>query len=327
MGRYSNSEKKGEAKRKRKRGRWRKSDTELSFMALPTVVWFLAFSYLPFMGILLAFKEFKHMPGHNFLGSILLSEWVGLDNFRYFFMSDNMLMLLRNTVCYSAVFLILGTVIPVTFALIIQEIHSRWKAKAYQTMMFLPRFLSWVIVAYFTYALLQPDKGLVNQILALFGKEKVMWYSEPAFWPFFLVAMNVWKGTGNGMVIYLAAIAGIDQELYDAASVDGASKFQQAIHVTLPCIRVTIIILFILSVGSLFRSDFGLFYQVTQGLPSALNKVASTFDTYIYLAMYKGSLSMGRQSAASVFQSVTSTVLILATNWIVSKIDDDSRLL
>lgn len=310
----------------KKRRRWTKGDTELSLLALPTFLWFAVFSYLPMFGIIIAFKKYQIFPGKSFLYNLFHSEWAGFGNFTFFLKSNAFAMLLRNTLLYNIVFIILGTVIPVTLAIMINLIYSKFKSKVYQTMMFFPHFMSWVVVSYFVYAFLNPTKGLLNQLITSMGGEAVMWYSEPKYWPFILVFMNLWKGTGYGMVVYLAAITGIDESLYEAAVIDGATKFQQAKYITLPSVKPMMIMMFIMNVGHIFNTDFGLFYQVTQRIPSALYETVSTFDTYVYNALQSGA-SIGRTSAASVFQSVACCITILIANFIVSKIDEDSALI
>lgn len=317
---------KNEEKKQRKKKRWRKGDTELTLLALPTFIWFAVFSYLPMFGILIAFKDYRVFAGKSFLYNLLNSEWTGFGNFKFFVKSNDFLMLLRNTLLYNIVFIILGTVIPVTLAIMINLLYSKMKSKVYQTMMFFPHFMSWVVVSYFVYAFLNPSKGLLNQIIIALGGEKIMWYGEPKYWPFILVFMNLWKGTGYGMVVYLAAITGIDGSLYEAAVIDGATKFQQAKYITLPSVKPMMIMMFIMNVGHIFNSDFGLFYQVTQRIPSSLYTTVSTFDTYIYAALQSGT-SIGRTSAASVFQSVACCITIMIANFIVSKIDADSALI
>ena len=251
-----------------KKSRWTRGDTELTLLGLPTFIWFVVFSYLPMFGLIIAFKNYKVSPGHGFLYSLLHSEWAGFGNFEFFFKSNAFAMLLRNTVLYNIVFIVLGTVIPITLAIIISQLYSKLLSKVYQTMMFFPHFMSWVVVSYFVYAFLNPSKGLLNQMITSFGGEAVMWYSQPKYWPFILVFMNLWKGTGYGMVVYLATITGIDTSMYEAAMIDGATKFQQAKYITLPSLKPMAIMMFIMNVGKIFYSDFGLFYQVTQRVPS-----------------------------------------------------------
>ena len=308
-----------------KKRRWSREDTELSLLGLPALVWYSLFSYLPMFGLLIAFKQYKIFPRQTFLYNLLHSDFVGLKNFKFFVTNNSFLMLLRNTLVYNIVFIILGIVIPVALAIMINELYSKRAGKVYQTMMFFPHFLSWVVVSYFVFAFLNYDYGMLNKIVTSLGGEKHRWYSEATYWPLFFVVLKTWKGTGYGMVVYLASITGIDTSLYEAAMLDGASKWQQAKYITLPLLKTVIVMMFILSVGGIFASDFGLFYQVTQGVPNSLNKVASTFDTYIYSAL-QGNAPIGKTAAASTFQSVACCITILIANFIVSRIDSDSAV-
>ena len=313
-------------KKNLKRRRWNRDDTELTLLAAPTVVWYLLFSYLPMFGLILAFKNYKISAGKSFLYSLLHSEWNGLDNFQFFLKSNQLAVILRHTVLYNAAFIILNIVIPVGLAIMISQIYSRRKSKVYQTLMFMPHFMSWVVVSYFVFAFLSPDKGFLNAILGALGKEPVMWYSEARFWPFILIFMQTWKSVGYNMVVYLASISGIDSTLYEAAVMDGASKRQQARYITLPSLKPIIIIMFILSVGRIFSSDFGLFYQIPRGVTNSLYKVVTTFDVYIF-NMLQSNVPLGRTAAASFFQAVACCITILAANQVVKKIDSDSALI
>lgn len=305
---------------------WLRDDTELTLLGLPTFIWYVLFSYLPMFGIIIAFKRYRISPGHGFLYSLFASETVGLDNFRYFITSPDFLILLRNTFCYNIVFIALNIVIPITLAVLLSNIYSSFKSKSYQTLMFFPHFVSWVVVSYFVYAFLSPDKGLLNTIIVALGGEKINWYGDPTYWPIILVVMNVWKATGYNMVVYLAAITGIDETLYEAAAIDGASKWQQTWKILLPSILPIVIMMFILAVGRIFYSDFGLFYQVTQRVPQPLYNVASTFDTYIYSAIQSG-IPLGQNAAASFFQSISCCITVVAANLIVKRIDPDSAII
>ena len=309
----------------KKQKRWSVEDTELTLLGFPTFVWYALFCYLPMFGIIIAFKNYRLFRGQSFLGNLLLSDWVGFENFKYFINNRSFTMLLRNTLGYNIVFITLGIVIPVTLALMINELHSKRKSKVYQTMMFFPHFLSWVVVSYFVFAFLNVNYGLLNKMVIALGGNRHQWYAEPQYWPLFFIILKVWKGTGYSMVVYLASITGIDGSLYEAAMLDGATKWQQAKYITLPMLKTVIVMMFILSVGGIFASDFGLFYQVTQGVPRSLRDVASTFDTYVYSAL-QGSTPIGKTAAASMFQSVACCITILLANFIVSKVDSDSAV-
>lgn len=310
----------------RKKRRWTRDDSELALLGLPTFVWYILFCYLPMFGLIVAFKNYKVTPGHGFIYSLLNSDWVGFKNFKFFLESNAFGMLLRNTLLYNLAFIILGVIVPVSLAVMISMIYSKRKSKTYQTMMFFPHFMSWVVVSYFVYAFLNPERGLLNQILNSMGKDSVMWYTASKYWPFILIIMNIWKSSGYNMVVYLASITGIDKTLYEAAVIDGANKTQQARFITLPSLKPIIIMMFILNVGKIFYTDFGLFYQVTQRVPNSLYTTVSTFDTYIYNAMQTNS-PIGKTAAASLFQSVACCITILVANWIVSKIDEDSAII
>ena len=262
----------------------------------------------------------------GFIYNLLHSDWVGWSNFTYFFKSNAFWMLLRNTIVYNLVFIALGAAVAVGFALMLSNLRNKLASKAYQTMMFFPYFMSWVVISYIVYAVLTPEKGYLNNIIVALGGTKIMWYQEPKYWPFILTFLRIWKGMGYGMVIYLATITGIDPSLYEAAVMDGATKWQQTKHITMPCIKPVLIMMLILDAGKIFYSDFGLFYQATGGIPASLYNVASTFDTYIYKAI-QSSAPIGKTAAASFFQSVCCCATILLTNWLVKKVDEDSAII
>jgi len=311
---------------KKKKRRWRRDDTDLTLISFPTVIWYFLFSYLPMFGIIIAFKNYKLSAGHGFLYSLLHSEWAGFSNFTYFFTSNTFWLLLRNTILYNIVFIILGAAVAVGFALMLSNLRNKFLSKTYQTAMFFPYFMSWVVVSYIVYAFLTPDKGYLNSLIVALGGEKIMWYREAKYWPFFLTFLKIWKGMGYGMVIYLAAITGIDPSLYEAAVIDGATKWQQMKYITMPSIKNVLIMMLILDTGKIFYSDFGLFYQATGKIPQSLYSTVSTFDTYIYKAI-QSTAPIGKTAAASFFQSVCCCVTILIANWIVGKFDKDSTII
>ena len=276
-------------------------------------------------GLVIAFKNYR-ISGSGFLKNLFKSEWVGFNNFKYLFESKSLWLLLRNTILYNFAFIVLGIVIPVTLAIMISLLHSKRKSKVYQTAMFFPHFLSWVVISYFVFAFLSTDKGIVNRLLESAGKEPIYWYMEPKFWPFILIFLYLWKTTGYNTVVYLASITGIDPELYEASVIDGASKWQQAKYITIPSLKPIVLMMFILNVGRIFYSDFGLFYQVTRSVPASLYNVSSTIDTYVYSALLS-STPIGMTSAVIFFQSVACCITILLANWIVKKIDKDYAII
>ena len=301
---------------------WTKDDTELAIMALPTTVWYLLFSYLPMFGIIIAFKKFKISGG--FLNSLWTSEFVWFDNFKFLFQSRDTPLIIRNTLAYGITFVIVGTFLPLAAAIAINYLHSKKMAKVYQTMMFLPHFLSWVVVSALVLAFLTYDKGVINNMIANFGGDRVQWYMKPSFWPPFLVFMSIWKGLGNGMIVYLATLTGIDKTYYEAACIDGATIWQQIRYVTIPLMRSVIILLLIMRVGGIFATDFGLFYQVPRD-SNSLYTVVYTWDVFVYKQLR--SSTTGMASAAAMLQSVLSCIMILSTNAIVRKVDSESAMI
>lgn len=310
----------------KKRRRFSRDDFELMSISLPTVAWYIAFCYLPMFGIVFAFKNYKLAPGKGFIYSLFVnSKWVGLDNFKFIFKSPDLANIIRNTLSYNIVFIIIGAALPVALAILISEMHSRKLAKTCQTAIFLPHFLSWVVVSYFVYAFLSSDKGLVNAIVKLFGGDAHLWYQEMQSWPGFLIFINTWKTVGYTMVVYMATIVGIDQSLYESAVIDGASKWQQIKGITLPMLRPVISIMLIMNLGRIFSSDFGLFYVVTRNSNSLID-VTQTIDVYVYKAMREKSI-FGYTSATALLQSVLGCILILIANTVVKKIDPESGLI
>ena len=309
-----------------RRNKWTRDDTELTLLALPTSIWFFLFCYLPMFGIIIAFKDYK-VDGNGFLSSLMSSEWVGFKNFEYFFKLKDFPQILRNTLLYNIVFICLDMVLPVTLAIMMSNIYSKKKSKFYQTLMFMPHFMSWVVCSYFVYAFLITDKGLLNQLIVAFGGEKVNWYFEAKHWPVILTILHIWKGIGYSMVVYLATITGIDTSLYEAAVLDGASKWQQARYITIPCLKGMIILMFIMAIGSIFNSDFGLFYQATRGAKQPLTPIVANFDVKIYQMLTSGTVSIGKTSAASVFKSIIGCIMILSANGVVRMVDPDSAMI
>ena len=300
-----------------------KKDRGLLALALPTTIWYLLFSYLPMIGILIAFKNFR-INGKGFFSSLFSSQWVGLKNFQFLFKTSDAWIITRNTVCYNLVFIVLGIVLPVIVALMLNELINKKMAKVYQSAMFLPYFLSWVVVSYCLFAFLSVDKGYINRVLMSMSKKPISWYSIPKYWPFIIILMSQWKGIGYNTVVYLASISGIDKTYYEAAMIDGATKWQQIRYITLPLLKPVVTILFILAIGKIFNADFGLFYQLPMN-SGPLYPVTNVIDTYVY----RGMMSMGElgmSSAAGLYQSVVGFILIMVSNFIVKKYDSENSL-
>ncbi len=302
-----------------------KKTLALLTMVAPAAIWLLLLRYLPMGGIVLAFKNYKLNPRNpTFVGSLLSSKWVGFDNFEFLFKTDAAAIMIRNTLAYNIVFIILGVIIPVAFAIMMNELTKKFIKKAYQTMMFFPYFLSWVVVSYFLNAFLDAQYGMIPAMQAANGDPVTAWYTTPGPWPYILVFANLWKNVGYSTVLYLAAITGIDASQYEAAAIDGASKWQQMLYVTIPHLRTMIAILFIMNVGKIFASDFGLFYNVPMQ-NGALFSVTQTIDTYVYRA-YMATGNPGQSSAAGLLQNVLGFICIMTANSVVKKIDPDSAM-
>ncbi|GIP24093.1 MULTISPECIES: sugar ABC transporter permease [Paenibacillus] len=295
----------------------------LLFMVLPGTIWFLIFAYLPMFGAILAFKDFR-ISRDGFFASVFNSKWVAFKNFEYLFTTNDAYIITRNTILYNVVMIILGLIVAVGFAILLSELVNKRMAKVYQTGMFLPHFLSWVIISYFAFTFLSMDKGTLNQIITYFGGTPINWYSEPKYWPFIIVFVGIWKSVGYNSVIYLAAITGIDRSYYEAAVIDGATKWKQIRYITIPLLRPLMIILTILAIGGIFRSDFGLFYQLPKDA-GALYPVTNVIDTFVYRGLVNMG-DIGMSTAAGLYQSIVGLVLILGANYIVRKIEKDHAI-
>lgn len=291
---------------------------EFCLMILPFMALIVIFCYIPFYGITIAFKDFHYNLG------IAKSPWIGLDNFRFLFTSGDLFLILRNTVLFNLLFIAVGTVINLCVALMLYELKNKLVVKTYQTIMFMPYFLSWVVVSFILYSVLSPDMGILNKLLSYFGTEAVDWYNRPELWPFILMFSVIWKGTGYGSIIYYAVLIGIDKEYYEAAYIDGANKIQMVFRISLPFLRTMIIIMLLFSIGGIIRSDFGLFYFLPKDNPLLLS-TTQTIDTYVYRAL-KGNGEFGIPAAVGIFQSFVGFVLIVVSNALVRKVDSDSSL-
>ena len=297
----------------------------LTTMVLPGAIWFFLLRYLPMAGIILAFKNYKVYPKNpTFWNNLTHSEWSGIKNFKFLFATTDSWTYIRNTIGYNALWIVLGLVIAVAFAIMLNEITHKFVAKTYQTLMFFPYFLSWVVASYFLLAFLDPTRGLIDHFLINHGMNKIDWYNTPKYWPFILTICNLWKNIGYSSILYLAAITGIDTSQYEAAAIDGASKWQQIRYVTIPNLRPMICILLIMNVGKIFNADFGLFYTVPLDSGS-LYSATMVIDTYIYQVMTATS-NIGMSTAGGLLQNAVGFVCIVIANKVVKKIDEDSSL-
>ncbi|OJU09032.1 MAG: sugar ABC transporter permease, partial [Clostridiales bacterium 43-6] len=256
-----------------------RKNIQLFIMLVPGLIFVVIFNYIPLAGITLAFKNIDYKK------SFFEMDWVGFKNFEFFLRTPDALVITRNTILYNLVFISLGLVVAVSAAIALNEIKNKFLSRFYQSVMFLPYFLSWVVVSFLVFVFLNPDYGFINKsILAQLGSPSVSWYNEPKYWPYILVFINIWKNAGYSSVIYFAAITGIDREMYEAADLDGANRWQQITHITLPCLLPMMIIMTILAVGKIFNSDFGLFYHTTLN-SGTLYQVTNVLDTYVYRAL------------------------------------------
>lgn len=288
-------------------------------MILPGALYLLINNYIPMAGVFIAFKDIDFSVG------IFKSNWVGFKNFEFLFKTSDAWIITRNTILYNIAFIIVGTIMGVLMAILLNELISVRFRKAYQTILLLPQLISMVVVAYIVYAFLNTESGYVNlSLLKSMGINGVNWYSEKKYWPFILTFVSTWKSAGYGCIVYLAAILGIDQSMYESARVDGAGKLRQIFSITLPLLKPTIITMVMMSVGRIFYSDFGLFYQVTMN-SGALYDYTSTIDTYVYRALLQRN-DLAMSSAAALYQSVVGFVIIVVVNALVRKIDSENAL-
>jgi putative aldouronate transport system permease protein len=288
-------------------------------MMIPGLAYLFINNYLPMFGLIIAFKRL------NFRLGILRSKWIGFENFKFLFATPDAWIITRNTVLYNLLFIVINTIVGILFALLLNEVKGRFAKGLYQNLILLPYLISMVIVAYLVYAFIAMDTGLINKsILKPLGKEEIMWYQDKQYWPFILTFVNTWKGFGFNCIIYLASLVGISSDYYEAATIDGAGKFRQLWSITLPMHKPTIITLTLLSVGRMFYSDFGLFYQVPMN-SGPLFDVTNTIDTYVYRALLNLG-NIGMSSAAGFYQSIVGFICIVLANWAVRRTDKSQAL-
>ncbi len=303
----------------RKKGPLRtlKKNWELLLLCLPAVVCYILFNYVPMGGLVMAFKNFRYDLG------MFGSPWCGTQNFDFLFKSVDLGRIVRNTVGYSSAFIVVNLITNVGVALLLFEVSSRRCLKAYQTMMTLPNFLSWVVVGYIVYAILNPSMGVLNQILAAMGAETIDAYSQPGIWPGIMVFVNTWKGVGMGCLMYYAALIGIDGSLYEAARMDGANRWQQTWHISIPSLIPLMCILTIMAVGNIFRGNFEMFYQIPRNV-GVLYPTTDIIDTYVYRGLQQA--NFGMSSAVGLIQSVVGLVFVTGANMIVKKISPENSM-
>ena len=304
----------------RKKGRNRlKRYWPLLVMTLPGLIYLFINNYLPMCGLFIAFKNINYAQG------LFNSPWVGLSNFKYLFQSSDAFIITRNTILYNLAFIVINTAAAIAVAILLNEIVNKFFLKLFQTAILLPFMISMVIVGFLVYAILSPETGILNTtILPLFGVKGQDWYQVPEVWPAILVIVKLWNQVGYLCIIYLASIVGIDRQYYEAATLDGATKWQQITRITLPLIKPIIIMMVLFAVGKIFYSDFGLFYQVPMN-SGMLYPTTNVIDTYVYRSLITLG-DIGMSSAAGFYQSLVGFVLVFLSNYIVRKINPDNAL-
>ena len=295
----------------------RKETFHLDLMSLPGVLLLVVFNYLPMIGIVIAFKDYN--PNLGIWGSACN----GLDNFKFFFTSQDAARTIRNTLMYSSSFLVLDLICAVGLALMFYNLRSRRALKFYNTVVILPRFMSPVIIAFIVYIILNPSYGLLNQLIIALGGSKIQWYSNSKYWPAILTITHIWQTVGMNCIIYYASLMSLDDSLLEAARLDGANKWQETWHVVIPHLIPVMVISTILGLGSLFQGDFGLFYQVPKDV-GLLYPTTDVINTYTYRALQSG--SFGKSTAVSLFQSTMGCLMVLITNGIVRKVSPENSL-
>ncbi|MCR5254769.1 MAG: ABC transporter permease subunit [Acetatifactor sp.] len=295
-----------------------KKNWVLFLMLVPTFFYFLINNYLPMAGIYYAFTNF------NFRDGLWASPFVGFANFEYL-VKAQLWMLTRNTVLYNIVFIFLGNALQIIFAIFVSQVAVKWYKKTTQTLMFMPYFVSYVILKVIVYNIFEYQYGVINTFVVALGGDRIDFYNTPSYWPFLITFFAIWKGIGYGMVVYLATIMGIDAELYDAAKVDGANVFQQIRFITLPQLKPTFIILLLYALGGIMKGQFELFYQMV-GNNGVLYNVTDILDTYVYRVAMTQPTSIGLGTAAGLYQSVFGFILIVGTNWIVKRKNEEYAL-
>ncbi len=295
-----------------------KENRILYLMCVPALLVLILFCYIPFAGVWMAFTDFNVVDG------IFGSPFVGLENFKYFFAKNSMgWKVTYNTLFINFFGILLGLLVPVSIAIFLNEIRSKFFKKLTQSMMFFPYFLSWVVVGAIIYGFFSTDVGVVNHLLAYLGIQPVSWYAQPQYWKGIIIFANVWKWSGYSSIIYMAAMANFDHSLFEAAKVDGANKFQCIINLTIPMLKPTAVVLTLMSIGRIFYGDFGMIYGIIGNNPVLIDEV-TVIDTYVYQSMR--TLGFSYSTAIGLFQSVMGLILVTAANKISKKINEGEGL-
>lgn len=304
--------------RKTSLGRELSMNGTLLLMCLPAILFFLAFCYIPMPGAYIAFTNFAYNKG------IFESPFIGLKNFQFLFQSGQLGLLLKNTVLYNVAFIVLGNFLQLTFAILLNEVKSNVFKKLTQSMMFLPYFISAVLVSLLVYNMINYDYGFISNLVRSSGGTMPKLYSQAKAWPFIIVLVNLWQGTGYGTVVYFAAITSIDESMLEAARVDGANGFQRIRYIILPCLKPTVVILFLFALGGILKGNFGLFYNLV-GANSVLYPTTDIIETYVYRALMNN-FNFSQGSAVGLFQSLVGFIIVLVANGITKRIEPDYSL-
>ncbi len=290
----------------------------LFLMLLPVIIYFIIFYYIPMPGSYIAFVDYNVVKG------IFGSKFVGMKNFEFLIQNGDLWKITRNTLLYNFAFLALGNIIQIAFAVMLSEVGSRWFKKTSQSVILLPYFISMVIVGVFAYNFFNYDYGFINMLRTSIGLEHYEFYSDPGIWKYIIVFFKIWSGTGYGMIVYLAAITGINTEIYESAYIDGASNWKRLYYITLPMIKPTFILLFLFGLGGILKGSFDLFYNLI-GNNSVLFPQTDIIDTYVFRSLV-GQFNFSMGAAVGFYQSLFGLVLVLGINFIVRKVEPDSAL-
>lgn len=295
-----------------------RNNLPLLAMCMPAILLLIVFNYIPMAGLVMAFKKFNVVDG------IFGSPWAGIDNFKFFFESMYAWRITRNTLGLNFIFIVTLLFGAITVALIINEISKRSLVKLFQTTMFFPHFLSWVVVSFALYSFLNMDLGILNKALGAFGIESPDWYANYKYWPFILTFMNAWKHVGYYSLIFYAGIIGISEEYYEAAKIDGATKMQMVNKITIPLIVPLIVVIALVQIGKIFYADFGMFFQLTRDV-GVLLPATDVIDYYVFRTLRQtGDINLS--AAAGFYQSIVGLFLVLLTNFIVKKVNPENAL-
>jgi putative aldouronate transport system permease protein len=288
-------------------------------MCTPAILFFTVFSYIPMPGAYIAFTDFKYNLG------IFGSRFVGFENFRFLAISGKLWQLTRNTILYNLAFIFLGNLLQIFVAVLLNEIRNRWFKKVTQTVMFLPYFISAVLVGFLAYSVLNFDFGFIPNLVKAAGGEPPRFYGNPALWPFIIVLVHLWQSTGYGSIVYFAAIMGIDTTIYEAAEIDGANAVQRIRYIILPSLKPTAVILILFSIGGILKGNFGLFYNLVGTANAALQPMTDIIETYVFRSLMS-QFNFSYSAAVGLYQSAVGFVIVMTANWIIRKIESDYAL-